>query len=125
MRSNDEPDQERLILERLLAQRIDGCIISPALSLTDNVGLLQRHQIPFVILERTLAAPFSAQDFVSHDNVQSGYLAARRLLDAGHRQTAFAGWDSSIPNSRERVAGYQAALREYGLPATISPPKGR
>ena len=115
--SDEDVAQEKLILERLIAQRIDGCIICPALSREDNTVLLRQHRIPYVILERSFPESFNAHNFVGHDNFQSGLLATRCLLAAGHRNIAFAGWDSPIPNVRERVGGYQAALREYGIPA--------
>ncbi len=115
--SDEDPQQERIILERLVAQRIDGCILCPALSLESNTVLLRRHHIPYVILERSFPASPEQHNFVGHDNFQSGYLATRHLLAAGHRQIAFVGWDSPIPNVCERIDGYRAALREYGLAA--------
>jgi LacI family transcriptional regulator len=114
--SDEDPEQERIILERLVAQRIDGCILCPALSRESNTALLQRHHIPYVILERSFPESPKKHNFVGHDNFQSGYLATQHLLAAGHRRIAFVGWDSPIPNVRERVDGYRAALREYGLP---------
>jgi LacI family transcriptional regulator len=115
--NNDEdPGQERVIVERLISQRIDGCILSPALSLGENAELLRRHRIPCVILERALPDTPEAYDFVGHDNFQTGYLATRHLLEAGHRRIAFSGWNSPIPNVGERVGGYRAALREFGIP---------
>jgi LacI family transcriptional regulator len=115
--SDEDPEQEHIILERLVAQRIDGCILCPALSLEENTQLLRRHRIPYVILERSFPDSSQAHNFVGHDNFQSGYLATLHLLEAGHRRIAFSGWDSPIPNVRERVDGYQAALREYGVAA--------
>ena len=115
--SDEDPDQERIILERLVAQRIDGCILCPAMSREENTRLLKQHQIPYVILERTFPDSNTSHNFVGHDNYQSGYLATRHLLEAGHRRIAFSGWDSPIPNVRERVNGYQAALREFSVPA--------
>jgi DNA-binding LacI/PurR family transcriptional regulator len=113
--SEEDLQQERIILERLVAQRIDGCILCPALSKDDNTDLLKQHRIPYVILERSFPDSFSMHNFVGHDNFQSGYLATKYLLDAGHRQIAFSGWDSPIPNVRERVDGYRAALQEYDI----------
>ncbi|KYZ78001.1 hypothetical protein AXX12_00195 [Anaerosporomusa subterranea] len=113
--SDDDPAQERLILDRLVAQRIDGCIISPVLLQAENLALLERHQVPFVILERSLDETYPAYDFVGHDNFQSGYLATQRLLSSGHKNIAFLGWDSPVPNVWERLDGYTTALREYGL----------
>jgi LacI family transcriptional regulator len=117
--SDEDPQQESTILERLVAQRIDGCILSPATSGEGSTELLQRHGIPYVILERAFPVPAVHQNFVGHDNAQSGYLATRHLLEAGHRRIAYLGWDSPIPNVCERVDGYRSALREYGVPAYL------
>lgn len=113
--SYEDPQQERIVLERLITQRIDGCILCPALSKSQNLDLLQRHQVPFVILERSLYPELPSYAFVGHDNFQSGYLATKRLLDAGHRKIAFSGWDSPIPNVNDRISGYRTALSEYGV----------
>ncbi|WP_158240518.1 LacI family DNA-binding transcriptional regulator [Telmatospirillum siberiense] len=113
--SDENPAQERSILDRLLAQRIDGCILSPALSRSETAILLERHQVPCIILERTLDAATPDFDFVGHDNFQSGYLATRKLIEAGHRRIAFIGWDSPIPNIHDRKNGYLAAMGDCGL----------
>jgi len=113
--SDENPEQEYAILERLLSQQIDGCILSPALSRTESAGLLRRGNVPTVILERTLGNATPEHDFVGHDNFHSGYVATRALLDAGHRRIAYLGWDSPIPNINDRQQGYRAALAEFGV----------
>ncbi len=113
--SDESPAQERAIIERLLSQRIDGCILSPALSRTESAELLERGQVPYVILERSMGAGVPDYDFVGHDNFQSGYIAARALIDAGHRRIAYLGWDSPIANINDRELGYRAALEEFGI----------
>jgi LacI family transcriptional regulator len=113
--SDESLEQERAILERLIAQRIDGCILCPALSRTENAELLQQHRMPTVILERPLGTELPSHDFVGHDNRQAGYLATRALLEAGHRNIAFIGWQSPVPNIRDRADGYLDALREFGV----------
>jgi DNA-binding LacI/PurR family transcriptional regulator len=117
--SDENPEQERRILERLISQRIDGCILCPALSRADNVALLRHHRVPYVILERTLGEKVPEWDFVGHDNFQSGRLATCKLVEAGHRRIAFAGWDSPIANIHDRARGYRAALAEHGI---LAPP---
>ena len=114
--SDEDPEQERIILERLVAQRIDGCILCPAMSQAGNTALLKQYRIPYVILERSFPESISSHHFVGHDNYQSGYLATRHLLEAGHRRIAYSGWDSPIPNVCDRIPGYQAALRDFGVP---------
>jgi len=113
--SDESLEQERAILERLIAQRIDGCILCPALSKTENAELLRQHRMPMVVLERPLGTELPEHDFVGHDNRQAGYLATRALLEAGHRKVAFIGWNSPISNIRHRADGYLDALREFGV----------
>jgi LacI family transcriptional regulator len=118
--SDDEPAQEHRIVERLISQQIDGCIISPAASRSDSLALLRRHRIPAIVLERSLGEVVPECDFVGHDNFDSGYRAAESLLRMRHRRIAFAGWDSPVPNIHDRARGYVAALRESGV---IAPPE--
>lgn len=113
--SDESLEQERAILERLVAQRIDGCILCPVLSGTESGELLRRHRMPTVVLERPVGTELPERDFVGHDNRMTGYLAARTLIEAGHRRIAFVGWDSPIPNIRHRADGYVDALREAGI----------
>jgi LacI family transcriptional regulator len=113
--SDEDPVQERSILERLVAQQIDGCIISPALSRSENLELLARHGVPTVILERSIGTVIPATDFVGHDNFGAGLLATRELIAAGHRRIAYAGWNAPIANIHDRVAGWRAALAEVGV----------
>ena len=115
--SDENPAQERRVLERLISQQVDGCILSPALSQPGNVALLARHGVPTVILERSLGETVPDRDFVGQDNFQSGQLATQALLAAGHRSIAFLGWDTPIPNLRDRARGYRAALAEAGIEA--------
>jgi LacI family transcriptional regulator len=95
--SDESLEQERAILERLVAQRIDGCILCPVLSGTESGELLRKHRMPTVILERPVGTELPERD------------------EAGHRRIAFIGWDSPIPNIRHRADGYVDALREAGI----------
>ena len=113
--SDESLEQERAILERLVAQRVDGCILCPVLSGTESHEMLRRHKVPTVVLERPLGTELPERDFVGHDNYMTGHLAARALIEAGHRRIAFIGWDSPIPNIRHRADGYADALREAGI----------
>lgn len=115
--SDEDPVQERSILERLIAQQIDGCIIAPALSRSENLDLLARHGVPTIILERSIGTVIPTSDFVGHDNFGAGLLATRQLIAAGHRRIAYAGWNAPIANIHDRVAGYRAALAEVGVTA--------
>ncbi len=54
--------------------------------------------------------------FVGCDNEQGGYLAAKHLIDHGHKWIAFLGDGSkNYPEFRDRYAGYKRAHKDAGL----------
>jgi len=54
-------------------------------------------------------------DAVLQDNYQGGYLAAKHLIDQGHKQIAWIGPVGATSHSRERFGGAAAALAAAGL----------
>ena len=48
------------------------------------------------------------------DNYQGGYLAARCLIEAGHRRLAHIGGASHLMSAGDRAAGFHEAVREAG-----------
>ncbi len=55
-------------------------------------------------------------DSVSLDELAAGQAATRHLIDLGHRQIAHLTGPSVEDCSQDRLAGYQAALQQAGLP---------
>jgi LacI family transcriptional regulator len=49
------------------------------------------------------------------ENERGGYLATKHLLDHGHRRIGFIGGPDTLLSTRERYAGFCAALNEAGL----------
>jgi LacI family transcriptional regulator len=61
---------------------------------------------------------------VGATNWLGGRLATEHLLSLGHRRIAIIGGDASLRCSRDRIAGYRAALEDAGIavdPALIRP----
>lgn len=94
--------------------KIDGSIL--VLPHNDDVTrtLVGRSVSPLVVVDRYFDdLPMLSVDV---DDRKGGYLSTRHLLEQGHRRIGFA-----CPEMREsriiqdRYAGYQDALREYGL----------
>ncbi|HET7560628.1 MAG TPA: substrate-binding domain-containing protein, partial [Limnochordia bacterium] len=67
------------------------------------------------ILYRT---PLKGASAVLVDQEQGGYLAARHVLELGHRRIACLWVDD--PHGRQRLAGFRRALAEAGLAADPS-----
>ncbi len=98
-------------------RRIDGLII---MSLVLDVAAAERllqHDLPTVLIESHHPA-FSG---VEIDNEEGGRLAARYLIEQGHRRIAFIGIDSEIPGctlptSAIRLQGFRSTLIASDLP---------
>lgn len=111
---NDLERQSRM-LESMVSQGVGAIILSPVheTSMEDlQVALTRR--IPVVSCVRDL--PECPVSFVGVDDEQSGYLAMRAALEAGHRSAVFVGGYERTTTLDGRRAGVQRALVEAGLP---------
>ncbi len=113
-----DPQREREIIERLMAQGIRGFIISPISwdeCCLENYRYIQEQNIPLVIINRRSREIRATSVLVN--NEAAGYLATCRLLEAGHRRvghlTSSVMWPELTAN---RIAGYRRALDEFGVP---------
>lgn len=113
--SRDDPDTEVKMVEMALSRQVDGVLITPCSFDSPALSLLRSSGIPFVLLSRYLEG--SEDDCVYCDDEQGGYLAARHLLDKGHRHLAMISFRHVVFSSRKRFDGFQRACLEAGIPA--------
>ncbi len=75
------------------------------------------HRVPagyrLVLVDRD--AEGITADRVFLDNRRAGLLAARHLMDHGHRHIALVGGEASVSSLAERAEGFQAGLAQRGL----------
>ena len=113
----DSPLHCRHYLESLpIARRLDGLVLMSILVEDVAAQRLQDHGLHTVTIETTHPA-FSS---VTIDNEEGGAMAARYLLEQGHRRLGFVGGDSEIPGytlhtSALRLQGFRRALEEAGI----------
>jgi LacI family transcriptional regulator len=98
------------------ADRVDGVLVVSLPLSDDELTALQDQGIPVVLVD----VDDERLPHVSNDDVLGGALAARHLLDAGHRRVAFVG-DTveslfGFTSSARRLEGFAAALEEAGAP---------
>jgi len=113
--SFDNSKRERAVIENLIMHRIDGILISPTESSDDNIRYIKDFGVPFVVFDRSLNE-MAENDAVLTDNFNSGYMAAKKLLDAGHRHIVFLEWKTMIPNLKDRFYGCVKAFEERNIP---------
>ncbi len=96
----------------LKRRRIDGLMVSYAISQEAGAELLSRLEIPVVGVNTRLSA---ALPCVMPDNEEGGIAAARHLLERGARELAMIAGPRDRLASRERIAGFLAGCEEAGL----------
>jgi len=115
--THNKADREAACIQKLLARRVEGLIISPVYRLATEDRTyreLQANGTPTVILGHT--APFCSSFLnVECDDTAGAYAQTKHLLDLGHRDIAFLAGPPVTPWTRERFEGYRRALRESNL----------
>lgn len=97
----------------LLNTRVDGAILTTALHESPSIHQLVAQRFPIVFAYR---AGDPAYDCVVSDNRTGGELAARHLLDLGHRRLGMVRGQPGASTAIERADGFEAALAAAGAP---------
>lgn len=109
---------EAYSIDELLGLNVDGMIIFPYDRANYNDALLKMklNNFPFVLIDRHL--PGVDTNYVTSNNYEGGRLAARHLIDLGHRNICMCtGLVKPIrtPTVEDRTEGYQYELMESGI----------
>ncbi|WP_158589045.1 LacI family DNA-binding transcriptional regulator [Alginatibacterium sediminis] len=104
-------------VNELVEQRVDGIIIN---SLATHMSTEEFKQlnlsIPCVFLD---ADPNLNASQINHDQSQGAYLAAKHLLDLGHRDIAIINGPDQIRVCELRLHGWRQALTEANIEPTM------
>lgn len=88
-------------------------VVSPAAG--DEAGLqaLQQAGFAIVVINPVSALPGLAS--IEPDNVAGAYAATRHLVDLGHRRIGLIDYLAGYSSGRDRIAGYERALRAANI----------
>lgn len=114
--SHESYDAEVANARALLASRVDGVLVSHTKETRnfDHFRQFQRQGIPVVFFNRVCEDMDVPKVVV--DDYHGAFAAVEHLILTGHRRIAHLAGPATLPNSRNRLNGYQAALRHHGLP---------
>lgn len=109
-----DPAKEQAEIEMLVGSRVDGLIVAseqPERS-PEVFKWLEENRVPFVLVDRF----FIGQDYsaVRVDDLETGRLATRHLVELGHRRIAHIRGPRLSPASL-RYRGYLETLRGQGI----------
>jgi len=109
----ENAEREAQYLTAVVQRWVDGVIISRAQNADVAIALWNEMQIPVVVVDRALASEQLPSVVV--DNEQVGRLATEHLLGLGHRVIGCLTTPMRFRFTRERLQGYQSALRQAGI----------
>lgn len=114
--TNDDPMQALDVLNDLRARQVAGVLFTPIEGNPDLhdalADIARTGQPPLVLLDRPADLPL---DQVHSDNKRAVFDLVDHLAARGHRRIAYVDGRQDSTSSRDRLAGYRAAVAELGL----------
>ncbi len=108
-----DAEAERVVLDGMRSHIVDGVIFSP-LALSGDEIANRADDLPMVLLGER-AVP-SGYDHVAVDSVAAARAITEHLIVLGRRRVAAIGRETREGTASVRLAGYQQALEQAGLP---------
>jgi LacI family transcriptional regulator len=115
--SGQRVDQEASYLAMLAEQRVRGVLLSPVDTSGEALETFRRSGISYVFVDRKV--PTDQASSVSVDDVAGGALAARHLVETGHRRIAFVNGPPILTQCRDREAGVRSVLDGASAELTV------
>ncbi|HEU4354837.1 MAG TPA: LacI family DNA-binding transcriptional regulator [Actinomycetota bacterium] len=112
--SDDDPEIEREYLKLLEAMRVDALVVTPTSK--NRRDLARLHDKGMVIVQVDRRVEGLAADTILVDNESGAEHAVSYLVEAGHREIGILTGDLAVPTAQQRLAGYERALGEHGIP---------
>jgi LacI family transcriptional regulator len=116
--TQNDVETERNAVNILTQHRVDGFVIAPADSESENLrNLLARLPVPIVALDRPVAG--SAVPSVVANNFDGAQHATRHLIKHGYKRIVCLTGEMNLYTIRERVRGYCDAIESAGLETVL------
>lgn len=113
MDTGEDYDNEQFAVETMLAEQVDGLLISPVQKRKQAVIEIQKSDLPFVLLGRYFDS--IETNYITTDDVKGAYSATQHLIKGGHKRIALINGPSYISSSKERFKGYKQAMENDNL----------
>lgn len=110
--TNEKLELEQKYIEMLKSMRVGGIIY-----VSGDQHVKPIENIPAVYVDRKPEFIENREGycFIGSDNYRGGYLAAKRLLEAGRRKLVLVLHDKTLATQERRLNGYRQALEEYNV----------
>ena len=115
--SEEDPELEAREIDQLTGRRLDALIVASSGSDIQSFSRLERHGIPYVLIDRELAG--LSANFVGTNDETAGRLATEHLIDQGCKTISHIRGRENSTGVR-RFEGYKRALQRNGIPYSDS-----
>ncbi len=112
--TNNNPEQEMCVIERLLGYKVDGLIVASSNTDGSYFEKINRRKCPVVLIDRELEDV--KVDMVIEENEKTAYELTKKLLEANHKKILVISGLTHLSIMRQRLQGSQIALSEHGIP---------
>lgn len=110
---HSEEETEKEGIEFLISRRCDALILHVEAVSDEYLVDLVNNEVPIVLINRFI--PAIADNCISLDNELGGYLAAKAVLDQGHKQVAYISGPNWKMDASDRLKGHKKALEEFNV----------
>jgi len=110
------PKLETELINKYLDYFVSGIIFSPSREKDSiiNLDLLQKEELPYVIIDRTYKKS-NRGSLVKHDDYMGAFNAVEYLIEQGYTRIALIKGDDHCSISSGRAKGYFDALKKHGI----------
>ncbi|WP_405292355.1 LacI family DNA-binding transcriptional regulator [Algibacter sp. Ld11] len=113
--SLEQLEREKKIVDGLLANRVDGLLISVSMETMnyDHLQALKNSNIPLIFFDRHCDIPGFSNVLI--DDFKGGYDATQHLISKGCKHIAHLSGPQELEIYKNRFEGYKAALKKNNL----------
>jgi LacI family transcriptional regulator len=101
------------LVDTFLNRQVDGLIMAPGEKDASQIYLLQKQNIPFVLIDRYF--PGIKTNYVALDNYKASFSAIQHLVNCGYKRIGMISFETTLFNIQERKRGYISALEKNGI----------
>lgn len=114
--NHDNFQIEETYLDYAQNNQFAGVIMLSVVASPPLIELLKNYPIPVILVNRFIRT--LDMDVVCIDNYRGGYMAARCLIENGHRQIAYLSGSRLSTAHQDRLHGFSDAMADAGIPFT-------
>ncbi len=108
-----DPEQEKALFDRMLAQRVEGIFLVPGSAETRNSLAFQLEKVQTVFLNENLME--LPESYVTTDLRRGAALGVEYLHSLGHREILLLGSNRENPTLQLLADGFSTACDKYGI----------